>query len=259
MDTYHLDERILTTVMFVRAWPEDGCRILESYIAQTGRELVMMAYLTYLSIGYFMEKRPVDDKIFACIESIFRRGWEMDEICALALAKYYSGLERLTEEQTEDVRRLLHRFNQEGLRFAFYRNFPQELTQMYQVDDRVFVEEKYPADSKVTIYYRLSGMEEWKCEPMRNMYQGIYVKEFLLFYGEKLEYRLVCERKGKKTESELKTIYMTQSQSDGRSRYQMLNRILAAKTIGNREETEKALRQYLEKDALVKACFSLVE
>ena len=259
LDTYHLDERILTMVMFVRAWPEDGCRILESYIAQTGRELVMMAYLTYLSIGYFMEKRPVDDKIFACIESIFRRGWEMDEICALALAKYYSGLERLTEEQTEDVRRLLHRFNQEGLRFAFYRNFPQELTQMYQVDDRVFVEEKYPADSKVTIYYRLSGMEEWKCEPMRNMYQGIYVKEFLLFYGEKLEYRLVCERKGKKTESELKTIYMTQSQSDGRSRYQMLNRILAAKTIGNREETEKALRQYLEKDALVKACFSLVE
>ena len=259
LESYRLDERILTDVMFVRAWPQEGCRILESYISQTGRELVVMAYLTYLSIGYFMENRPVGDKIFACIESIFRRGWEMEEICELALLKYYSGQSRLTEEQTESVRLLLHRFTQEGLRFAFYQKFPRELTQIYQVEDRVFVEARYPADSKVTIHYRLSGMEEWKCEPMRNMYQGIFVKEFLLFYGEKLEYRLVCEQKGKKTESERKTIHMTQIQSDGRSRYQMLNRILAARTMGNKEETEKALRQYLEKDALVKTCFSLVE
>ena len=39
----------------------------------------------------------------------------------------------------------------------------------------------------------------------------------------------------------------------------MLNRILAAKTMGNEEETKKALRQYLEKEALVKSCFSILE
>ncbi len=259
LETYRLDERILTTVMFVRAWPENGCRILESYIAQTGRELVVMAYLTYLSIGYFMEKRPLEEPVFACIETIFGRGWEMEEICALALLKHYSEQPRLTEEQTGNVRRLLHRFTQEGLRFSFYQSFPRELTQTYQVEDRVFVEERYPADSKVTICYRLSGMEEWKSEPMRNMYQGIFVKEFLLFYGEKLEYRLICERGKERWESEPKEIHMTQTQGDGRSRFRMLNQILAAKTVGNQEETNKALRQYLEKDALVKACFSLVE
>lgn len=259
VESYRLEERILTTAMFVRAWPEAGCRILESYISQTGRELVVMAYLTYLSIGYFMENRTVEDRIFECLETVFARGWEMEEICALALLKYYSEQTRLTGEQTEHVRRLLYRFQQEGLRFAFYQKFPQELTQMYQVEDRVFVEEKYPADSQVMIYYRLSGMEEWKCEPMRNMYQGIFVKEFLLFYGEKLEYYLTCEQKGKTEKSQMKTIQMTQSQSDGKSRYQMLNRILAAKTMGNEEETKKALRQYLEKEALVKSCFSILE
>ena len=85
------------------------------------------------------------------------------------------------------------------------------------------------------------------------------MREFLLFYGEKLEYYLTCERKGKKETTKTDIIHMTRSQAEGKSRYQMLNRILAAKTIGSREETEKALREYMEMEAMVKACFSLME
>lgn len=259
LESYRLDERILTTTMYVRAWPEKGGQILESYITQTGRELVVMAFLTYLSVGYFMDGRTVEDRIFECMESIFRRGWEMDEICRLALLKYYSAQPMLTKEQREGVSLLLHHFQQSGLRFSFYQKLPGELTQMYQVEDRVFVEKRYPADSQVTICYRLEDSGEWKCEPMRNMYQGIFVKEFLLFYGEKLEYYLICERRGEKKVSDTMTVYMTRSQDQGTSRYQMLNRILAARTMGNREETDKALKEYLEKEALVKACFSVME
>lgn len=183
----------------------------------------------------------------------------MDDVCRLALLKYYSGQSVLTEGQRENVSLLLQQFQQKGLRFSFYQRFPAELTQMYQVEDRVFVEKRYPADSQVTICYRLEDSAEWKCEPMRNMYQGIFVKEFLLFYGEKLEYYLICESKGKKETSEISEIYMTKSQDQGTSRYQMLNRILAAKTMGNQEETQKALREYMEKESLVKSCFSVME
>lgn len=259
LESYRLDERILTTAMYVRVWPEKGGQILESYITQTGRELVVRAYLTYLAIGYFMDGRPVEDRIFECMESILKRGWEMDDVCRLALLKYYSGQSVLTEGQRENVSLLLQQFQQKGLRFSFYQRFPAELTQMYQVEDRVFVEKRYPADSQVTICYRLEDSAEWKCEPMRNMYQGIFVKEFLLFYGEKLEYYLICESKGKKETSEISEIYMTKSQDQGTSRYQMLNRILAAKTMGNQEETQKALREYMEKESLVKSCFSVME
>ncbi len=49
----------------------------------------------------------------------------------------------------------------------------------------MFIEERQRAEAKVTIHYRTNAEETWKSEPMRNMYQGIFVKEFLLFYGEK--------------------------------------------------------------------------
>lgn len=259
LESYRLDERILMAAMFVRAWPENGGRILESYMTQTGRELVVTAYLTYLSIGYFMDNRTVEDRIFEIMEGTLRRGWEMEEICRLALLKHYSEQQKLAADQIENICILLYQFQQKGLRFSFYQKFPQELTRMYQVEDRVFIEKRYPADSQVMLYYRMSGETEWKCEPMRNMYQGIFVREFLLFYGEKLEYYLTCERKGKKETTKTDIIHMTRSQAEGKSRYQMLNRILAAKTIGSREETEKALREYMEMEAMVKACFSLME
>ena len=65
------------------------------------------------------------------------------------------------------------------------------------MDDKQFVEVQYPAGARVTIHYRLirdnDTDESFKSEPMKNMYQGIFVKEFLLFYGETLEYYLTVE------------------------------------------------------------------
>lgn len=52
----------------------------------------------------------------------------------------------------------------------------------------------------MTIHYRLirdkDTGENFKSEPMKNMYQGIFVKEFLLFYDEILEYYLTVELPG---------------------------------------------------------------
>ena len=41
---------------------------------------------------------------------------------------------------------------------------------------------------------------------MRNMYQGIFVKEFLLFYGEKMEYYLTFTNRQGEGKTEVKTV-----------------------------------------------------
>lgn len=56
----------------------------------------------------------------------------------------------------------------------------------------------------MTIHYRTNAEETWKSEPMRNMYQGIFVKEFLLFYGEKMEYYLTFTNRQGEGKTEVK-------------------------------------------------------
>lgn len=190
MESDKLEERILTWSVFVRSHPKWEQEMLESYIRQSGKEHVILAYLTYLAIGYFMDGKPLSDQMFDYLDRAWKQGWELDEICHLTMLKHLSTKPQLSEEEEKEAHTLLLTFTKQGLRFAFYKDLPEHLTEGFQIGDRMFIEERQRAEAKVTIHYRTNAEETWKSEPMRNMYQGIFVKEFLLFYGEKMEYYL---------------------------------------------------------------------
>lgn len=62
----------------------------------------------------------------------------------------------------------------------------------YQLDDKTFVECHAHPGARVTLFYALDtglGKElEYKCEPLREIYEGIFGRTFTLFYGENLHY-----------------------------------------------------------------------
>lgn len=187
----------------------------------------------------------------------------MDMICRLALLKYYSEQESLTEVQDEMVRQILEECNEKGLRFAFYQNLPSCYTKPYQMDDKQFVEVKYPADAKVMIHYCLTKNNEsdriYKSEPMRNMYQGIFVKEFLLFYGETLWYYLTIEKNNEETVTEEQALCMQESFQEGKTKYQLINQMIAGQKLGQYKQVDEAMQQYLTRERLAEKLFTLVE
>ncbi len=259
MESDKLEERILTWSVFVRRHPKWEQEMLESYIRQSGKEDIILAYLTYLSIDYFMDGKPLQDQMFDYLNRAWKQGWEMDQICRLALLKYLSTKPQLSEEEENEAGDLLLEFTKLGYRFAFYQNLPERLTEGFQIGDRIFIEERQRDEAKVTIHYRTNAEEAWKSEPMRNMYQGIFVKEFLLFYGEKLEYYLTFENNQGEGKTEVKTVSMNGEQKEGKTRYRLLNQMLAARALSNTEKAEEAFRRYLQQEALVRNCFTLVD
>ena len=263
LDTYPLDERILLLSMFVRGFPEKEDEILESYVMQQGKERVIVAFLTYLSIYYFLEGRETQEKIFAYLEKLYDREWTMDEVCRLALLKHYSEKTGLTDGQERQVRSLLAEFDRLGLRFEFYSRLPSQLIQAYQIEDKVFIEERFRPESRVIIHYRLQngegGASEWISEPMKNMYHGIFVKEFLLFYGETLTYYLSVLENGEVRKTETYQLSLVDLDTSGITRYKLLNKILAARKLGNEELMNQAVRQYLWQDAFVSELFSMMQ
>ena len=90
---------------------------------------------------------------------------------------------------------------------------------------------------------------------MKNMYQGIFVKEFLLFYDEILEYYLTVELPDDTRQTEKKLLTMEESLQEGNTKYQLINQMLAGRKLGRREQTEKAMEQYLQREHFARKCF----
>ena len=112
------------------------------------------------------------------------------------------------------------------------------------MDDKQFIQVQYPAGARVTIHYRLirdkDTGENFKSEPMKNMYQGIFVKEFLLFYDEILEYYLTVELPDDTRQTEKKLLTMESRLQEGNTKYQLDQSDAGRRKLGRREQTEKS-------------------
>ncbi len=263
IDSYKLDERILIFSMYVRSFPQQQDKILDSYVMQQGKQRVIAAYLTYIAYAYFMEEKGIDSGCFMYLEKTCERGWEMDIVCRLALLKYYSTCNHLTREQENLIEKILSECDQKGLRFAFFKKLPSHLTESCQVEDKVFIEERFHQGSRVVLHYSLRQNDKepavYKSEPMREMYQGIFTKEFLLFYGEILDYYLSVEKEGAITTTPKKRIVLHDVEADGRTRYRLLNQILAFRSLGNKDAMNTALKTYLEQEIFATSAFELMD
>ena len=263
LDTYAMDERILKYSMFVRKHVENGGEILKSYISQGGRELVILSYLTFEANGYFWDEIPADPYIFSNISTACEQDLEMDSICWLALLKYYTNRPVLTDREEQQTEELLEMFQQKNLRFSFFQNLPTEFLQPYQLEDRVFVEQKASRGDRVTLHYCLcsaSGEKgNYKSEPMKRMYRGLFSKEFILFYGETLTYYVTVEHDGNVRKLPEKSVTMPNVNMDGRSKYQLINQMLAAKKLGRKNALTEKVHQYRQSEKTAEELFRLVE
>jgi hypothetical protein len=262
-ETYHLDERILLQSMFVRRHIAEGPEILEHYVHEAGRQEVIRAYLVFESIGFFMGDAKASAVFAGYIEEAYDERREMDIVCRLALLKYYSEKETLDIHEETRAEDLLDEFMKRGLRFAFYQKLPSALLTEYQLEDKVFVEQKASPEDKVILHYALSSnpssREEYRTEPLQRIYKGIFSKEFILFYGEILSFYVTVEHRGILNQTPEKTLTMPFVDMEGRSRYQLINQMLSARKLKKEDVFRDRLHQYIHAEHMVDTLFCLEE
>ena len=101
-----------------------------------------------------------------------------------------------------------------------------------------------------------SGFSKWGIG-----YRGgkaFFVKEFLLFYGETLEYYLTVELPDDTKQTDKKLLTMEDSLQGGNTKYQLLNQMLAGQKLGRSEQTEKAMEQYLQREHFARKMFPVL-
>lgn len=263
MDTYDLEEKILSLLIFTEDYRKEGEAVLESYVKQSGKERITGAYLTLVSYGVFVREYTMSTFIRSRLEYAFTSKWPVNLICRLALLQEISREKDPKPEYVGIAQSILEECAKENLKFAFFRKLSPELLSPYQLDDKTFVECRAVPGAKVTLFYRLDtglGAETaYKCEPLKEMYQGIFVRTFTLFYGETLQYYFQIDEGDKdntKKTSE-RSVSMKKVEGASGSKYQMLNQMLSARRLDKMQEVTDSLKDYLIQEQYVKNMFSI--
>ena len=261
LDCYQLEEKILVCSMFSRVCHEKGLAVLENYISQSGKEQVILSYLTFECYEYFLGEKEKDQFLFEALEKVMERKWECDIICRISLLKHYGETGVWDEKRKNIAEEILEECEKERLQFAFFRMLPRELLCTCQMEDKMFVECRAGRRARVTLhsYIERGETSEEKSEPLKERYQGIYNREFVLFYGEKLHYYFVIEKDGKVETTGEEILTVEESSMQGSSKYQMLNTMLQLREKGKKEELQRMAEAYMEREQQVKDLFALLD
>ena len=283
IDTFGIDEELLILSMFLRkplAHPEE---ILQSYMQGAFREQVVQSFLVFTAYGWFFEGQPQEQFLIDQMKEFVLHS-EGHIICRLALLKHYAGAAvaeadtqedthygwsedktpskpvEITDEDKAFIRSQLEIVTAQGIRLGFFKQLPEELIQAYELDDRIFIECRGDAGETIRIRYCLRGEGEKEREffskPMKEMFEGIFAKEFMLFYGEVLEYTLI--RENHPTDLNVHTVSGSQIDTGGQTKYHRLNRMLADWHVGRTDALDEEMQKFITTEHLCRQMFTLL-
>ncbi|MDE7223287.1 MAG: hypothetical protein K2O34_05850, partial [Acetatifactor sp.] len=199
VDCHELSERLLLQTLITGTYVGEQEEIFASYVAQGGDPEVEAAYLSQSAYDYFVRDKEVQQETFREIMRLHQRHETVEKVCKLAFVKYYAAhAQEITEEIYRTAKDFICWLMEEGIHlkdFLAYKGMERELG---PIMDRTFLEYHGHPDSVVRIHYLLTqeNREEdlYITEEMTPVCGGVCSKEFVLFFGESLQYYIMEER-----------------------------------------------------------------
>lgn len=255
LEAFGLEERILTLILFERQGLADTEEIFEAYWHSQGKSKICRAYVTLMCYRYFVKEEPAADCVFTYIEEMMLGNVSTADVCRLALLMRYTRKSRLSEGQKKWMRYLLEKYDSQGMRFAFYRDLPDKLKREFHLQDRFILEYRTDPAEDVILHYQINDGKE-ESVLMRNTFEGIFTKEFVLFYLDRLTWYFTVECDGKKRDTEKKTYsYTRRSVRGSTARYDLINRMIEADHRQDEALYRKLKEQYIGQQYLVEELF----
>lgn len=262
VETYDLEERLLCQMLFTGCC-EQMDSVFDLYMnRKQTRESVVKAYFTQKSIQYFLEDVQVDGRVFSYLKKAVSTAGDMERvptIYLLALTRYFSTLEKLDREDEHLCREMAGILLEEGLVFPYTRDLSRHIPVPEDILDKAMIEYRGKRDGYPELVLRILPEEqEFHTEDMRRVYQGIFVKEKVLFEGETMEYRIYDSVQGVR-ELAAQGSVQCDHKLEGRenSRFACLNRMGAALKEKDDKKLSQAMEDYLKKSAALGQLFPI--
>lgn len=260
LGTFDIEEKIIDQQIYAGQDLNAIYDVFMSYYKNAGRQMSVLAYITAVAHSYFRDDIKVKSDIFMIIEHRYEQELLLNDICLLALLKFYSEASQITgyEKKIEDE--LLAKYTCKNMVFGFYGKLDHELIRKYHLYDKVFLEYKGKPKSHVVLHYsRDEDGNNFITEDMTEVYDGIYVKTFVMFFGEMIKY-YVSEESGNKvevTEGKRITNNNVYGEED-ESRYNLINQMIISHTLQDDNTMYENMKEYNTFDIVTKNVFKLL-
>lgn len=260
VETFELEERILVQMMYADHILPQADEIFQSYYEDGGRELVVLAYLSYRAHDYFVFHMAVEKYVFEMIEARYVYRMELNDACKLALLKFYSDCPGTDDAQYKIEDELLSEYTCRNMNFGFFKKLDHRLVQKYHFYDKIFLEYRTNPRNHVVLHYsRDEDGEQFIAEDMPDVYDGIFVKAFVMFFGEMVQY-YISEEYGNEvqvTESSRIANNDVYSEND-LSRYNLLNQMMISNTLQDEKALYHNMKQYAGYQEVTEKLFKLL-
>lgn len=255
-----LDERILEQGIYTQIEPEKISDIFMEYYKRAGNEKLILAYISLVAHGYLHSGRCKADFIFDIIEKRFIGNRTLNDACQLALLKHFAEKKDITQAELEIEDTLLKYYIYNNMYFDFFARLDYRLLEKYFLYDKAFLQyESTPGTHVVLHYSRDEDGEEFNSEDMVEMYDGIYVKTFVIFFGELIRYYITEEHDNSIEVKESNRLTCNNIPGDNdHSRYNLINEMIISDTLSDETTLKSNMDEYKRLDAATKQLFKLI-
>ena len=255
-----LDERILEQGIYTQIEPEKISDIFMEYYKRAGNEKLILAYISLVAHGYLHSGGCKADFIFDIIEKRFIGNRTLNDACQLALLKHFAEKTDITQAELEIEDTLLKYYIYNNMYFDFFARLDYRLLEKYFLYDKAFLQyESTPGAHVVLHYSRDEDGEEFNSEDMVEMYDGIYVKAFVIFFGELIRYYITEEHDNSIEVKESNRLTCNNIPGDNdHSRYNLINEMIISDTLSDETTLKSNIDEYKRLDAATKQLFKLI-
>lgn len=265
VDTYELCEKMLIQMLFTGAFVGEKMDIFKAYLSGGAKADVEEAFLSQCAYEYFVKNRLTTGEIFEEIALMHKRGEELHMVCKLGFIKYYAeNKSEITPQIKEILKQFINRMLQEHIHLKMFTEFADiRDIHLDMLAERTIVEYKaYPGERAIMHYCVATsdGEEpEYLTEEMKEVYGGVCFKDFVLFFGERLQYYIMEGSDGGEQLTESATIQKSDTGNgnmDGK--FNLVNDLSISNTLQDYETVDKLLAEYEYKEFMKKKLFRLI-
>ncbi len=257
LDVSNLEERLLGQMLFAESYMSNAKSLFMSYYNGGCNHKLIRAFLSYYSYKYLVFDRIADPEIFEVIRH--ELNYDDNEIALEAYLKYEAAKDQLTDSEINFIDYHLSRFEQKGILFPFFQNFRKNMRIPQNMYDKYYVEYRSNPKNKIMIHYSLNSDEEhgeFIAEEMLNLCHGIFVKEFILFNKESLQFYISEISEGKETITESHTIIIQpEIEHYEEDNYCRINQIIEARDMNDDTTLNRLLQAYANVDHYISTMF----
>ena len=203
-----------------------------------------------MTYNYFIKKIQCPDIIWEILEQEYDNGLATPLICKIAFIEELSKRDALTERQIKICETLINGLVKEGVIFEFYKKFNQWFKIPFDLVDKTIIDYRTNPKHRVNITYTIensSGKLKEITEEMKSIYQGIFTKNIIMFYGEKIDYSITEYSDefpyGKVVDTSSIKITEKNAYND-ESRFGMINCMMICRDVGRDDAAREMMQSY---------------